>query len=340
MKETLKVGVIGVGIQGETHIRCYQSLHNAEVVAVADLNEQRAKKIAEQYRIPNWYTDPRSMLELSDIDAISVVTPDPSHRGPAIAAIDAGKHVLIEKPLATKVEDAEAILNAARKAGVKLMVNFSNRWKAPVALVKQSQQKGELGDPVYAYARLSDTIYVPTKMISSWSAETSLPFWLMSHTVDLVRWLFNSEAKKVYAVSSSGVLLKRGINTPDLFQATIEFENGALGSFESCWILPETMPSTVDFKLELLFTEASIFIDDQRGVIQKATRSQYSLPNVLWTDVYGQPVGFVAEAIRHFVNCVLEDRWPMPSGEDGLAVVKILAAIVESAEEGHPIMIH
>ena len=339
MEEPLKIGVIGVGIQGESHIKCYQSLHNAEVVAVADLNKERVRKIAEQYHIKNWYTDYHRMLELSDLDAVSVVTPDPLHREPAIAAINAGKHVLMEKPLATKVQDAEAIVNAARKTGVKLMVNFSNRWKPPIALVKRSQEKGELGDPVYAYARLSDTIYVPTKMIGSWSSETSLPFWLMSHTVDAVRWLFNSEAKKVYAVSSSGVLLKRGINTPDLFQATIEFENGALGTFESCWILPETLPSIVDYKLELIFTEASIFIDDQRGLIQKATNEGYSLPGVLWADVHGRPIGFVTEAIRHFVDCVLEDKQPMPSGEDGLAVVKILAAIVESAEKGSPITI-
>ena len=337
MSTVLRVGVIGVGLQGEGHVKNYQSLPDAHVVAVADLDETKLKRMREVYGIQGTYSEYRQMLAAEDLDAVSIVTPDHLHLEPALAALEAGKHVLIEKPLATNVEDAQAIVKAAKRGNRKLMVNFSNRWMSYMAHTRNAIETGELGYPVYAYARLSNTIYVPTKMLESWSAKTSLPFWLMSHTIDRIRWLFQSEITRVYAVSHASVLTKMGIDSPDLFAALVDFENGAVGNFESCWILPNTKPSIVDSKMELIFSKGNISIDAQQTTIQKATDEEYTIPGILQMDVYGQPVGFVTEAMRHFVVCVLEDKEPWPSGEDGLAVVRISSAIVESAQTGKPL---
>ncbi|MHA1665092.1 MAG: Gfo/Idh/MocA family protein, partial [Candidatus Njordarchaeales archaeon] len=337
MKKFLKVGVIGVGTQGENHIKSYQSFRNVRIEAIADLKEERVKKIAERYNIKNWYTDYEEMLELSDLDAVSIVTPDFLHKEPALAAINAGKHVLIEKPLATTVQDAEAIVNAAKKMGVKLMVCFISRWRASVLAAKEFIDKGELGNPVYAYARINDTIYVPTKMLATWSSKTSLPFWLMSHTIDRVRWLFNSEIKRVYAISSSSVLVKKGITSPDLFHATLEFENGALGAFESCWILPETLPFIADSYMELIYDRGYMDINLSQNSIKIATQKKYFSPDFSRGSTPGSPIEHVTATIGHFIECVLEDKEPEASGEDGLAVVKICSAIVKSAQERKPI---
>ena len=295
MGNILRMGVIGVGIQGETHVKCLSSLPNVKVVAIADPNESRLKEIGDRYEIRGRYTDYREMLKREDLEAVAVVTPDHLHRDPVLAAVEAGKHVLVEKPLATSVEEAEEMVEAAKKAGVKMMVNFSNRWMSYMAIAKEAVESGEMGEPLYAYARLSNTIYVPTSMIGRWSRHTKLPFWLMSHTIDRVRWLFNSEVERVYAVARS--------------------------------------------KMELIFTAGSISIDAQQTMIQKATSQSFSIPGTLQLDVYGHPVGFVVEAIRHFVECVLNDEEPWSSGEDGLKVVRVSEAIVKSAELGEPVKV-
>ena len=187
MEKILKVGIIGAGVQGQLHIECFKSLYNAEVVSVSDISEEKLKIVREKYGIESVYTDYKRMLKEEKIDAVSIVLPDHLHREPAISAIEEGKHILIEKPLATTVKDAEEIVRRAEEKGIKLMVNFSNRWMVYMAETKKAIENGELGEPVYAYARLSNTLYVPTKMLS-WASKTSLPFWLMSHTIDTVSY--------------------------------------------------------------------------------------------------------------------------------------------------------
>ena len=329
-----RVGIIGVGLQGQIHLKCYRTLPEVEVAAIADVNDGRLREVGDRYGVPGRYTDYREMLKKEHLDIVSVATPDPLHRDPVLACAEAKVHILCEKPLATTVEDAEAMVQAARNAGVKLMVNFSNRWMSYMAITKKAIEDGELGEPLYAYARLSNTIYVPTGMLKAWASQTKLPFWLMSHTIDRVRWLFGGRAVKVYGVARSKVLKGMGIDTPDFYAALVEFDNGAVGNFESCWVLPNTRPSVVDSKMELVFTKGNISIDAQQTMIQKATESSYTVPGTLFTEIYGRPVGFVTEAIRHFVECVREDREPWASGEDGLEVVRTCAAIVESAETG------
>ena len=335
-REVLKAGVIGVGVQGENHIKSYQSLSNAKLIAIADVNKQRVKDIAARYNISQWYTDYKEMLQQANLDIVSVVTPDFLHREPALAAITAGKHVLIEKPLATSVQDAKTIVSMAKSKKVKLMVCFASRWRSPVLITKELINKGELGKPIYAYSRLNDTIYVPTKMLANWSSKTSLPFWLMSHTIDRVRWLFNSEVKRVYAFSLKGVLTKKGINSSDLFHAILEFENGAIGTFESCWILPESLPFIAESWMRLIFDKGSVTMDLSQNSIEVATQKKYFLPDVS-SDVPKSPIGHIIAAISHFVECILEDKEPEASGDDGLAVVKICSAVVESANKRKPV---
>jgi predicted dehydrogenase len=331
--EELRVGVIGIGLQGMGHVNSYLALPNAELVAVADVDEERVKKLARERGIPRWYTDYHQMLEEADIQAVSIATPDHLHFEPTMAAIQVDKHILLEKPMALTVHEAEQMAEAAERADLKLIVNFSHRFQLPTARVKEALDRGELGYPVYAYARLNNTLFVPTRMLS-WSSRTALPHWIMTHEVDRVRWFFGSEAKRVYAVSSSGVLKGMGIDVADLYHATVELENGAIATFESAWILPETMPSVADCKVHFIFSKAWVDLDHSEPVVKMATQDKYAQPGIMAGYLHGEPVGTVYEAVKHFVKCVLEDRPTVVTARDGVAVTKIICAIVESAEKG------
>ncbi len=333
---TLRYGVIGVGLQGEGHVKVIDMLPNASLEAVCDINEDQSRAIGLKYGARHAVTDYERLLAMDDIDAVSVALPDHLHREVALAALAAGKHVLLEKPMATTVDDAQAIYDAQQASGKKLMVNWSNRWMPMFAKTKAALDAGELGDPLYIYARLSNTLYVPTQMLS-WAADTQLPFWLICHRYDIARWLTGAEAKKVYAVSRSVVLKERGIDTPDFYTVTVEFDNGVVGTFESCWVLPESMPYMVDSKFQLICTNGYVDVDPNPPVHPICTEDRYRLEGFTSGDVMGEPRGFVRAAITHWVNCCLRGEEPLITAEDGLHTTKALAAMVESAESGQPV---
>lgn len=329
----LKYGVIGTGVQGVSHVQCAATAPNCELVAVCDRDVAKAEAAGARYGAAHVCADYRELLARDDLEAVSVALPDHLHREVTEAAFAAGKHVLLEKPMATNVADAAAILAAQRASGRKLMVNWSNRWMHSFAQTKEALDRGELGDPLYCYARLNNTLYVPTQMLS-WAAHTRLPFWLICHRYDIARWYFGSEAKRVHAVCRSVKLRSLGIDTPDFYQATVEFANGCVGNFESCWIMPESMPYMVDSKFELICTEGYVNIDPARPSFVLATNTKQLDKGTLYGEVMGVPVGFVYQAFQHFVNCCLRDETPLITGEDGLAITRALVAMVQSAETG------
>ncbi len=333
---TVRYGVIGAGTHGENHIKCVAAAPSASLIAIADTDGARAQQMAARYGSPRTVTDYRDLLAIDEIDAVSIALPDHLHRAACEDAFAAGKHVLVEKPMATSVEDAESILRAQRQSGKKLMVNLSNRWMHSFAQTKEALDSGNLGAPLYVYARLNNTLYVPTKMLS-WAENTSLPFWLISHRLDIARWYFSSEVTRVSAVSRSIKLKSMGIDTPDFYQATVEFENGCVGNFESCWIMPESMPYLVDSKFELVCTEGYVNIDPTLPTFVYADGSTQTNRGTLYGDVFGQPVGFVSESIKHFIASVRDDREPLVTGEDGLNLTRALVAMVESARSGEPV---
>lgn len=338
MAEKLRTGVIGLGVWGETHLMAYTSDPLAQLVGVCDLNAELAKERAEQYGVAFWTTDYRELIARDDVDAVSVVTPDFSHREIAVAAAEAGKHVLLEKPMATSVEDAQAISDAAASAGVRLMVDFHNRWNPAMLAAKEAVENGEIGEPHVLSLRLNDTIYVPTQMLS-WASRSTVVWFLGSHAVDLVRWLFNDEVVRVYAVSRSRVLRGIGIDTPDFFHYILELSRGGVAHVENCWIMSNSLPTIFDFKLELIGTRGTIFADcSSHRMVQKYTEKEAVYPDVaVRVNIHGKPSGFAIESIRHFVRAVLKDE-PLPvSPEDGVANTRVLVAVHESAQRGEPI---
>jgi predicted dehydrogenase len=307
------------------------------LVAVCDVDAGRAAEMADKYGAQRWYTAYQELLADTEIDAVTVATPDYLHTEIGIAAAQAGKDILMEKPLALTVEDCQKIIAAADQAGVKLMVDFHNRWSPPFNVLKQRIVAGELGEPLLVNARLNNTLFVPTEMLR-WAGRSATIWFTGSHLIDLVCWLVGSQVVRVYSVSRARVLAARGIDTPDFFETTLEFASGAVAFVENCWVLPDSEPSVVDFKMRLVGTAGSATVDTTHNRTLELYTDRVAFPDVLGLPkVFGQQQGFAVESIKHFAACVIHDKEPLLTGQDGLVNTAIVCAALKSAETGQPV---
>ena len=336
--KTTGFGIIGCGIWGTVHARTFAASPHVKLIGVCDQNKERAEKFANIYQAMSFTENWEEIISNRDITAVSIATPDFAHSHIVLEAIKAGKHVLVEKPLAMTVSDCEKILSERDKRGVKLMVDFHNRWNIPFVHVRKMVESGELGEMQMMNIRLNDTLYVPTKMLG-WASKSSPAHFLGSHLVDLVRWLSGSEIKKVFSVSRSVVLKKKGIDTPDYYQSIFELSNGGTAYIENCWIISEKAPNVFEFSGEFVGTKGSTFINaSHHRMIEKYTELESGYPDVSGiVDMDGKPTGFCIEAISHFIDCVVNDKNPRVTGEDGLAATRIVVAMEKSAETGLPV---
>jgi len=236
MSEKLKAAVIGLGILGSKHAQALYDNPNVQLVAVADIRQEVAEEVGARFGAKA-YTDFRQMLRDQSLDVVTVATPDPLHREPTVAALEAGvPNIIHEKPLATTMEDALAIYEAVERHNAKLFMNFANR-AAPLDVASRYViQQGLLGRAVYGESRVDDNITVPTQMwgnrTKEWAAGSSTAHFLLSHVVDLLRWYFQpAEIKEVYAISQREVL---GY-TPDLYDAFLFFDTGLKVRVKAEW---------------------------------------------------------------------------------------------------------
>lgn len=333
--EKIKTAVVGVGMFGDTHARTFHDSEKSELVCVCDLNEQRAKESAARYGC-EYTTNPQEIANDKSIQVVGIATPDFAHREPCLMMIEAGKHLIVEKPLATSIEDAEVITAAAVKKGIRFMTDFQNRWNPPFIQAKQSIEQGELGDVVSAYIRLSNH-----KMITewlSWTAKSGPQWFLGPHIVDLIRWLFAKEVRKVFASGRRGILAKeRGVDTFDSIQAQLVFDD-AFATVDTSWIIPPTWPG-LDFYMDLLGSKGKIQTEPTKAM--SISTDKFSWPFISGRqDAFGNSYGFFKEPLLHFLYCVQEDKPCIVGINDGLIVTRVICAIEESLKTGKVVEIH
>lgn len=340
MSKKIRFGVVGAGLWGEVHAEIYSTHPYAELAAVCDSDTARAKRVAEKYGAGKVFGDYRELVKDPSVDAVAVVTPDFAHREPIVAAAQAGKHVLTEKPLATTLEDAQAIADAVRTAGITLMVDFHARWNPPLVIARKDIEEGTLGRIMSAYFRLNDTIYVPTRMLS-WARKSSILWFLGSHAVDSLRFLFQDEVERVYSVSRAVVLKEKGIDVPDLYQSILEFRSGIVATIENNWIVPNSNPSVNDFKVNILGSRGMINMDlTHNQMIERYLETQSDHPDcIVKPQVRDRHIGFAYESIREFVDCLALGRPVQVGLEDGLKVTRVILAIMESAAARTPVTV-
>jgi len=339
----VRLGVVGTGVWGKMHIRAYTQHPSADLVAVCDQDKGRAQQIAREFDIPKSYGRLDDMLE-EKLDGISVVTPDTAHADIAIKAAERGLHVLVEKPLATTVKECERMIEAAEANGVYLMIDWHNRWNPPYYYAWRAIRNGELGKLSYIYYRLSDTIYVPTRMLP-WAGRSSVMLFLGSHALDTTCWLVGQEPLRVYCQRKEGVLTAMGISTADMYITIVEFANGTTATVENSWILPQSSPSLIDHKCEIIGSEGVINIDPthDRAFAKYTAKTPAGFPDTSFSDmfitpeIHGRQLGFAVESIYHFVECVRDGKKPLTRGEDGLLNTRLILAAEESARKKMPV---
>lgn len=332
--EPVGVAVIGAGIMGSSHAASLADDLRVRLHGVAGLPHQSAVTLAERFGATVATDDYRRLLDDPAIDVVTVATPDDQHHEICAAALAAGKHVFVEKPLTTSLAAADDLMGAAESAGTILMVCFNHRWIPAYARAMQEIEAGNIGRPRMAYARKNDRIFVPTEMLS-WASETTSAWFLSSHDIDLVNWFLGERPRTVYANAVRGVLDARGIDTPDAIQAQVTYEGGAVATFESCWIYPNTYPTMTDSFIEVIGERGVLQlprIDDQ---VWLSTEESFDFPRTsVGSDIHGRRAGAVTAALHHMITCVLEDRQPLVSLQSSRDVIAVLDALHRSIDSG------
>jgi predicted dehydrogenase len=331
---TLRIGIIGAGIMGRGHAEVLAAHPDATVTAVASRTLAHAQELADSVGTATAFADYRDLIASGRVDAVSITTPDDLHAEVMIEAAKAGLHILVEKPFTTDIAGADQAANAIADAGVIAMCLFNHRWVPAYAQAKDCM--AEVGTPVVAYTRKDDTIFVPTEMIN-WAQNTTCAWFLSSHDIDLITWLFDDRIVEVYASARYGLLRSKGIDTPDAIQIQATFCRGAIATFESAWIYPNTFPTVVDSYVTVIGEAGAIQLDRQKENIQLATHDKYAYPrNNLQRVVHGIPAGAYRDAIHHFIACATTGAQPLITVESSRHVTAVLAAAHQSIVSGRP----
>lgn len=351
--KTLKVAVVGVGSISSFHIKSYLQNPEVEVYAFCDINEDRLRIMGEKYGVTRLYTDEAEMLRaLPEIDLVSVCTWNSAHAPCSIMALDAGKHVLCEKPMARTVEEARAMQEAAERNGKLLMIGFVRRFGKDCALAESLIAEGKLGEIYYAKAQYLRRNGHPGGWFGKKEFSGGGPLIdLGVHSIDLVRYLMGKpkavsvygatfmklgdrpsiKGKKEYIASSRGL---GECDCEDLAAATIRFDNGAVLTAEMSFSLNMEKDRN---SVELFGTGAGLVID-------KAVRMFGEEDGALKDfDFEGETGLNVKEAfyeeINHFVRAAKGEIPCKNTAEDGVALMEILTAIYRSAESGHEVLL-
>jgi predicted dehydrogenase len=319
--KTLNVGVIGLGAIGQKHCTALAAVRRANLCAVADINQEVLSSTAVQYNATP-YTDVKQLLAHPDLDAVVVATPDELHRDACVWAAEAGKHILVEKPLATTIEDAEAIIRAVDAAGVKLMVGFTLRFALHYKKVKDLVTAGTLGDLVSIFARRENIISQPERL----KGRCGVLMFLGTHDFDAMRWIVGSEPVSIYSQAATSVPSPYPIENETF--SIIRFANGVIGCAHIGWFLPDKHPAGRDFKLDVLGNKGSVNLDQMRQGIEIYMQDGAKFPSVSY--------GLIDED-RAFVDCVLDDTEIPATAEDGLISLRMVLAAMKSIETGQPV---
>ena len=327
--EKLGIGVLGVGEMGRRHAENLRRLvPQANLLAIADVNHQRARQAAAELEIEHAFPDLNAMLERADIKAVLIATPDKFHADAVVAAANAGKDILCEKPLALNVQDAQEAIRAVEKAGVRLQVGFMRRYDpAHVAAMKQIEA-GEIGEPVILKSIGRDKDAPPIEAYSS-QLNGMLFFTNTIHDFDSARWLMMDEVEEVHAFTTSSIRPEvEQYNDVVASTVNLRFRQGAIGNIESY----AQAVYGYDVRTEVVGSKGSILIGSLRQhsatFLKKDNGSFVTGDHFLtrFSDAY-------LTEVRDFVGMVLSDREPLVNGTDGLRAVEIAAAAQRSCLE-------
>ena len=335
----LRVALIGAGTMGGWYAQCFREYDRCELVAVCDLDAAKAEAVACEWGAGRAYSDFREMLAAEAVDAIAIATPDRLHREPAVACLEAGRHVLCEKPLATSLDDALAMKEAATTAGRELMVNFGNRRRPRAQMLRRlvvdEQAVGEVGN---VYIELNERIGKTEEL--AWAAATSPLWFLLSHCVDTLRFTTGLEIEEVFGYETRKMMPGRGLETSDTSLFVGRLSNGGHAFLGASWGYPEDYGPDIDFSVRVLGSKGLVECQmhpHDLVVHTDGTRAvNYVYP---YTDHRGRREHWWMQSTRHFVHCILAGEHPTPDADDGLACLRVLLAMERAAGGGEAVAV-
>ncbi|MDE3181669.1 MAG: Gfo/Idh/MocA family oxidoreductase [Acidobacteriota bacterium] len=337
--DRVRVGIIGSGFSSNLHAEALAGVAGAEITAVCSSSKEHAAEFARKWKIGYSTADYRELLGRKDVDAVAVGIPNDLHREVVVAAAEAGKHVILEKPIAHTLADARRMVEACKQRQVKLMYAETIVFSPKYVRARQLAEENAIGR-VYM-AKQSEKHSGPH---SEWfyKVERSGGGAIMDmgcHGIEWARWMFGKPKPKSVVAHCQRVLHTKRTRGEDNSVVILEFENGAIAVIENSWARQGGM----DDRMELYGTEGVILCDLLRGssmetysakgygyAVEKAGSTQG------WTfTVAEEPYlyGFHHE-FRHFIRCLQNNEAPQETGEDGLATLEIIYAAYESAGTG------
>ncbi len=311
----LGVAVIGTGQWGKNHARVYKELPSTELIAVCDVNAERAQAMANQYGVKA-YSDSTQMLKDKSIEAVNVCTWSTILAKEALKALKAGKHVLVEKPMATNPQQAEKLVQTAEENGLHLTVGFLMRFIPGLQLIRQSVENKKIGELVCATA----------KRVSQWPeriGDVGVVKDTAIHDIDVMRFISNQHPISVYAKMGSMRIKK----FEDYAHIMLTYEDGKSAFIESNWLTPyKTRMLTVtgsDAIMKLDYITQDLWIEQQKETVQP--RNPFQEP--------------LKQELQHFVDCIVEKKKPIVTGEDGVKALEVATAAIQSSAKNRAIQL-
>jgi predicted dehydrogenase len=328
----LRFGVVGLGEFGEVYVRTIQDLAallNVEVVAVSSRTESRAQELATRYGIARWYTNHQDLTNDPEVDVVCVVTTEHEHFAPVMAALAAGKDVIVEKPVATSFAEATTMVETARGLGRSLLVGHLLRYETRNQVLQAQVAAGELGQLVSLHARRNR----PAAVVGRYRrTHPVLETGILD--LDTMLWLTGGEVVRVQAVTRT---VNPGQN-PDLVWAMLEFADGCVGVLETSWLAPDS-GLFADDCFSLIGTKGSARLDVSRASLTAWTDNGLTYPDTGYSPLLDDGFhGAFREQLIQFIAALRREpgQEPVPL-DDVLQGLKVALAIIESGATGGPV---
>jgi predicted dehydrogenase len=325
---SLCVGVIGLGFFGARHARIYADHPAAALVAVCDSDAGRLTDFTALGA--QGFTSFEAMLAMPDLDAVSICLPDRLHEAAAVAAAQAGKAILLEKPFAHDAATARRIIDAVETNNIRLMIGHVLRFDPRYVQVHAASHPDRLGQPIHLAAKRNSTRATARRL----GPATSILFYMGVHDVDALQWCARSRISRVYA-QKRDIL---GHGNEDVLQAVLNFDNGAIGLLDYSWAWPDGLMNGFRSSLEIVGTKSAACLDcsdqgfftvDENGIAGGDTH--------LWPEINGRIAGDLADEIDHFVKATLSGKRYMQPYQKAFDAIPVLDALALSANRGMPV---
>ena len=331
--DRLRIGVIGLGWFGEIHCETIVGIPNLELAALCTRTPDRLSQQATKFGVKKTFQNYRDMLADPEIDAVSIVTMWDQHTDPTIAALQAGKHVFLEKPMASTVADCSRIIAASKSAKGILQIGHICRFNPRYRMAKQAIDASKIGKIV----ALSSRRNIP----AAWTPEILNKIGPIVgdaiHDTDLMLWFTGDRVISAYAQTVS----VRNLKFPDIGQTMYRFAGGATATLETVWCMPEKTPFDIDERMSIIGTDGIIHIQDtfpNLGIV--SSDKLHSPDTTYWPMFEGVRGGALREELAYFAGCALKGQQPaIGRPEDAAAALEATLAAEESSRTGNVIKI-